>query len=826
MVSNPQLELAHKFVENTNKNIFLTGKAGTGKTTFLKHLQTNSPKRCIVVAPTGVAAINAGGVTIHSFFQMPFGPHLPREAITGSTTQFASGHTKISKTKIDIIKSIDLLIIDEISMVRADLLDGIDDVLRKYRDRYKPFGGVQLLMIGDIQQLAPVVKDEDWNILRPYYKTLYFYGSRALQQTDYISIELKHIFRQSDNKFIDLLNKIRENNIDEKTLDELNSRCIPGFEGNQQEGYITLTTHNNKARELNLRKLSSLKTPSFTFEAGINGDFPEYSYPTDYELLLKPGAQVMFVKNDPSPEKAYYNGKIGIIEEIDDEDDRILVKCTEDNEYIAVGRTEWENCKYSINPESKEIQETVVGKFFQFPLKLAWAITIHKSQGLTFEKAIIDAQASFAHGQVYVALSRCRTLEGLVLSTPIREFSIKTDNEVHQFSKDISRNTPNQDKLKQAEIDFQREIILDLFDFKKLLSRIFGCIKIANEHASSLLTDLNPVFQEMQKRVKTELQDVAEKFHPQINFLFSNLEEKNNKALLQERIAKASAYFNEKIQTRIFSIITSLRIDTDNKNVKKDFKKYIENLYQEACVKTACMKSVLNDFDLKKFLEVRALASIENLPTNTSKTKDAPVNESTLENKALFDVLRSWRNNLAREQNVPAYRILTQKAIAALAEEMPASLSELLKIKGIGKAKVKTFGAEILELIEGYCTKNNVDYHPDYKLELEPKKEKKPKVDTKKLTFDLYNQGKSIEEISRERSLTLQTIEGHIAHYIEKGELEIIRFLAKEDLEKILSAIDEVGTTQLSALKEFLEDEYDFGKLKLAVAYSKSITSD
>ena len=382
MDHNPQLDLAFNFVEFTNKNIFLTGKAGTGKTTFLHNLRKKSPKRMIVVAPTGVAAINAGGVTIHSFFQMPFGPYIPNQnaqiAETGRTgeTQFAAGYTKISKSKKDIIKSLDLLVIDEISMVRADLLDGVDEVLRRYRDRDKAFGGVQLLMIGDIQQLSPVVKDDEWRLLKPYYQTAYFFGSRALQSTDYVSIELKHIYRQSDRDFIEILNRVRENRADTATLQHLNQRYQKEFRGTDEEGYITLTTHNSRARELNSSKLAELNKKEVLFEALVEADFPEYAYPTDAQLVLKIGAQVMFVKNDISAEKQFYNGKIGKLVNIDEEDYLLYIACPGESEPIAVGRAEWENTKYEINPETKEIEESVIGKFIQYPLKLAWAITI------------------------------------------------------------------------------------------------------------------------------------------------------------------------------------------------------------------------------------------------------------------------------------------------------------------------------------------------------------------------------------------------------------------------------------------------------------------
>lgn len=400
----PQLKLALDFVETTGKNIFLTGKAGTGKTTFLHNLKKSTSKRMVVVAPTGVAAIGAGGVTIHSFFQLSFGPQLPENLYKKGEV---SGLQRFNKTKINIIKSLDLLVIDEISMVRADLLDGIDRVLRRFKNRYKPFGGVQLLMIGDLQQLAPIAKDNEWAILQEFYESVFFFSSKALQQTNFVSIELSEIFRQSDQYFINLLNKVRNNELDTNSINELNKRYIPNFNPNDKDGYITLTTHNHQAKSINDAKLNALKTEAKTFEATVKGNFPEHSYPTDYNLTLKVGAQVMFVKNDPTYEKQFFNGKIGTLEDIDDEG--LYVQCPDDPSPILVTPLTWENTRYTLDRNTKMIKEETTGSFTQYPLKLAWAITIHKSQGLTFDRAIIDAQAAFTHGQVYVALSRCRT---------------------------------------------------------------------------------------------------------------------------------------------------------------------------------------------------------------------------------------------------------------------------------------------------------------------------------------------------------------------------------------------------------------------------------
>ena len=437
MQTNLQLDLAFNYLENTGTNIFLTGKAGTGKTTFLKKLKETSPKRMIVVAPTGVAAINAGGVTIHSFFQLPFGPYIPgSEMASGQNKSYSH---KFSRDKINIIRSMDLLVIDEVSMVRADLLDAISDMLRRYRDRNKPFGGVQLLLIGDLQQLAPVAKEDEWNLLREHYASPFFFDSKALSESDYLCIELTQVYRQADDTFVRLLNNIRENRFDENTLHTLNQRYIPNFKPNDKAGYITLTTHNYQAQQINNRKLQELPGPAYTYKAEIKDDFPAYSYPTDEVLELKQDAQVMFVKNDSSGERRYYNGKIGRIVFISPS--KIIVSDELGND-ITVDRETWTNVKYTIDENTKDITETIAGSFSQYPLKTAWAITIHKSQGLTFEHAIIDASAAFSHGQVYVALSRCKTLEGMVLSSPITRNAMISDEKILSYTSSLSERQP------------------------------------------------------------------------------------------------------------------------------------------------------------------------------------------------------------------------------------------------------------------------------------------------------------------------------------------------------------------------------------------------
>lgn len=824
MDKNTQIELAHNFVEYTNKNIFLTGKAGTGKTTFLKRLGGKSLKRMIVVAPTGVAAINAGGVTIHSFFQMPFGPFLPRDILTQhiESTPYAAGYTKINKTKIDIIKSIDLLIIDEISMVRADLLDGIDEILRHYRDKNKPFGGIQLLMIGDIQQLSPIAKDEEWNLLKPYYESVYFFSSRALKKTDFITIKLKHIYRQTDRDFIDLLNYVRDNKIDQECLDQLNKRYLPDFIPKENEGYITLTTHNAKARKINEKKLLKLDVPSSKFTAVIKGDFPEYAYPTDLKLKLKTGAQVMFVKNDSSPDKRYYNGKIGRVEKINEKNRIIYVKSADENDLIEVQPEEWQNCKYDLHPETKEIEEKIVGSFTQFPLKLAWAITIHKSQGLTFEKAIIDAKASFAHGQVYVALSRCRSLKGMVLSSPLSANSIKNDSTVLDFTFQTERNPVDHIQLENSKQVYLKELVLDLFSFTTLLQAVYFCIKVTKDNAHALLGNLVEIFPGIYRSVKKDIEQVAENFRRQLHHLMAGNSDIETDTFIQKRICKGAVYFSEKIESQILSAINTIRIESDNKQVRKDIKKALDRLVHEATIKYTCLESCKHGFSIQTYLDSRAKAQIEKTGFKASKTSDE-ISLQDLPHPELFNMLREWRFSIAREKDLPAYMVAHQTMLVEICTHLPASLPELKTLRGIGRKKVEQYGKDILGVIYKYTREKGLNYSPDFNTPVASRKSNQNKANTKEISLKLFRSGKSIDEIAQERSLTSNTIEGHMAYYIENGSLDIHHFMDKDLLTRISEVIEKNHTYSVKSVKEALGSSVSYGQIQMVLAYGKAM---
>ena len=567
--TNEELSIAWDFVEHTGRSIFLTGKAGTGKTTFLKTVVEQSKKRTIVVAPTGVAAINAGGMTIHSFFQLPFTPYVPNARIQ---SKFDFG-----KEKRRIIASLDLLIIDEISMVRSDLLDAIDSVLRRYRDHYKPFGGVQLLMIGDLQQLTPVVTPEDESLLKPYYDTPYFFGSKALQQIEYVTILLSQVFRQEDAAFLDVLNHIREAHPTTNDIATLNQRCQPTFIPKQGEGYIRLTTHNYLADNYNENELKKLPGQSYTFQAQIEGNFPEYSYPTSEVLTLKEGAQVMFVKNDPTGEHRYFNGRIGEIVEISES--RVCVLCAGDSEGIEVEPLEWENAQYQLNPETRVIESKVQGTFRQLPLRLAWAITIHKSQGLTFERAIIDANLSFAPGQVYVALSRCKTLEGMVLSAPIEARAIIADKRVEDYighqEEEAQRSISQLPQLKE---EYYRFLLLELFDFHDIFYKEEHLLRLMTEFFYHSFTDTTELHKRVLSNFSSQTMAVSDKWVQKIRQ--SSMEQLHTEEF-QERVKRSAEWFEASIHD-VFanSIDLAAQIKSNNKQAMNRFTESLADVRQ------------------------------------------------------------------------------------------------------------------------------------------------------------------------------------------------------------------------------------------------------
>lgn len=697
--TNPQLEKAFDYIQNTKQNVFLTGKAGTGKTTFLHRVKQECIKQMAIVAPTGIAAINAKGMTIHSLFQLPFGLHLPNRK--QPISQF-------TKKKINLIKSLDLLIIDEISMVRADVLDAIDKVLCRFRDPRKPFGGIQLLMIGDLHQLPPVVKNEEWVLLKDYYDSAYFFDSNALKKTNPITIQLTHIYRQSDEVFIKLLNKVRDNRLDENVMKTLNSRYIVNFQPKEEEGYITLTALNRTAQAINEEKLMALPNSKHHFHAKITGEFPAHAFPTEEVLEFKEGAQVLFIKNDRSPEKRFFNGKIGRIVEIGKE--HIYVKCPNDEKTIAVSPVEWKNVKYTLNESTKEITEEEKGTFVQYPLKLAWAITIHKSQGLTFEKAIIDAQAAFAHGQVYVALSRCKSFEGIVLRSPIGFGSIKTDGLVKDYSAEAERNPPDATHLLLAKKQYEQDLIEELFNFRTTRLVLKDLIKQALENQPKFIAPVFPKVSDWETQADQLLFSTAAKFAPKLQAYFTTSDLPTTNTVLMNRLQKASHYFGNCIKEGLMPILNKIVILSDNQEVKRKTTNTLNSLKKEIFLKEKCFEEVLNNgFASQKYLQTKANAAIRfAAQQNAAPAKPTLTIPEEVPHPELYKELYLWRNTTAARLKRQAHEVIPSISLIDLTKKLPTQKATLLKVKGLGRAKTQTFGKELLALVDDYCYRHQL----------------------------------------------------------------------------------------------------------------------
>ena len=713
-MDNPELTLAYNYAQYTHRNIFLTGKAGTGKTTFLRHLAANTHKRMVVLAPTGVAAINAGGSTIHSFFQIAPGLYLPGREVNQSKRY------GFSKQKLSILRTLDLLVIDEISMVRCDLLDAIDDILRRYQNRNKPFGGVQLLMIGDLQQLAPVAQEKEWDLLREHYATPYFFDSHALQLTDYTVIELNKVYRQQDMEFITLLNQVRDNRLDEQGFSLLNSRYIPGFRPSEDEHYIILTTHNHQADSINEKRMAELTAEPMIFRAEVKGEFPESSYPTDKELTLKAGAQVMFCKNDASRDKAYYNGLIGQIVNISSQGE-VRVSVPEENghrRYIDVNPVVWENLKYETNARTGQITEKVVGTFSQIPLRTAWAITIHKSQGLTFDKAIINAGKAFSPGQVYVALSRCRTLDGMVLSTPIDRSVIWNDRAVTDFNRQAVLRHPTVQQLQQDRRNFVEELLCGLFEWQSFLMRLQEFERRCAEKLGRYYPEYIRTLSEIDRQVESELVKVGHTFQIQIRQMIALTEVYDDNTALHERVQKGIAYFMSKAADLLEQFFEEGLPDIENKQTIEFLSNEFDPLKADYELKMALYLNCAQHFSLDIYWDTKAKAAMKEdasarpskkskKTAGTSKGKTHAVKEETPLmnidmnnlNPEVFMRLKVWRTKLSIKNHLKPYMVLSNATLAAIASVCPRTREELEAIPGMGPAKLREYGEEILALI-------------------------------------------------------------------------------------------------------------------------------
>jgi hypothetical protein len=707
---NITFNLASDLVKNTNISLFLTGKAGTGKTTFLKHIQNTCNKRLVVVAPTGVAAINAGGVTMHSFFQLPFLPFI-KEANHGfgqvecvnKFTHFKN--VKFNREKIDLLLELDMLIIDEVSMLRADMLDCIDETLKYYRRNQLPFGGVQVLLIGDMFQLPPVTSENEWALMSQYYKSPFFFSSEVYQQLNPAHLELNKIYRQKEERFINLLNNIRHNNMDDYDFELLQERYDPEA-ARYQDGLITLTTHNRTADNMNQQKLAEIESEAMVFEGEINGDFNEKALPAEKALNLKEGAQIMFIKNDL--EKRYFNGKLAKIKRI--AKDEIIVEF-ENGDELKIERETWKNIRYNLNRDENQIEEEEIGSFKQFPIRLAWAITIHKSQGLTFDKLAIDAGASFAAGQVYVALSRCRTFDGLTLLSRIYQNSILSDERIVQFSLKQSSEQKLMDSLEDAKFEYSLSQLYKTFDLRKVVKEytLFEAYT-----ATKQIPDKEETMQHLSAMIRNlnEHRIVADKFKIKIEQIIKQTPIDEN--LLSERVKSAKTYFAQRILDDAFKPLQSIENDLKPKAKTKQF---IANLQK---VKSFTWKRIHD-------IETAALGAFDLSINAIDKPVDVTINTS-------------------------------QKTV---------------------------------------------------------------KVNSKEESFKLYKEGKTIEEIAAIRGMVSSTIGGHLAHYVDLGELNALDFVSLETIDLVGKLLAE-GKERFGELKAELPEEVTYDQLRMAVAFLKN----
>jgi hypothetical protein len=726
-----------KFINGTNQSLFLTGKAGTGKTTLLKEIVETTHKKTVIAAPTGIAAINAGGVTLHSLFHLPFGSFIPDEGIPQvanlsfqlTNPKALLRNLKMNAQKKALIREMELLIIDEVSMLRADLLDAIDTILRYVRRNSSVFGGLQILFIGDLWQLPPVVKNEEWSVLKNYYSNIFFFNAITFKKTELVYLELDKIFRQTDSRFIDLLNHFRLNTINQSDIDLLNQCYKKQFNLLDNEGYIYLTTHNHKADKINKEALEKLPGKTYRFEADLDGEFSEYAFPVDPVLELKEGAQVMFIKNDYSGNQAYFNGKIGKIDAVSE--DHILVSFPDGSEPAEIERYTWENKKFALNQETREVEERIVGTFSHFPLKLAWAITIHKSQGLTFEKAVIDISQAFAAGQTYVALSRITSLEGLVLASPVRWSGPEIDDDLAAFAKSKITEERANEKYRIASKKYINQQVSEAFNFNELAQSL-------NEHIATY--DKDTVKSAKQKhlswalKLKKELKEIIKvsgKFQNQLKSIIHS-DSEDHLIKLKNRVGAAKEYFIPLLKEKQEEIESHMQVVRKEKGIKKYLKELmlLQGLFYGQIIlihkaEALCI-AVINDEEINKDTFYSATESVKK-PEEDKKEK---------------------------------------------------------------KEKKK-------------------------------KEKGKPKIKTAQITHDLYKQGKSIDEIAKERSLSVITIEKHLSDCIAQGKIDISELMDSKRIKEVLKAIETVDTSLLKPVKEHLGDDYSYAEIKYVMSWLK-----
>lgn len=810
---NEIFDLAFRFITETSENIFLTGKAGTGKTTFLKYLKDNCTKNVVVAAPTGVAAINAGGVTLHSLFQLPFHPFLP----TRNHKEELLGKIRYNKQRQQLLRKMELLVIDEISMVRCDVMDAIDTILKSIRRNYDtPFGGVQLLCIGDLHQLPPVAQNHEWAILQEYYASPFFFDSVAIKEQMPLLIELNKIYRQKEDSFVRLLNKVRNNQMDADDFEDLHMRYDPLFSPMPGEKYITLTSHNKQAAEINQQKIENLFTNPFTYKAEIEEDFPEHIFPAEAELLLKEGAQVMFLKNDVIA-KRYFNGKIGVVKLL--EPNKIIVDC--DGVDIEVAKETWENTRYTLNRNDGKLEQETIGTFTQYPLRLAWAITIHKSQGLTFEKVMIDAGASFSSGQVYVALSRCTSLEGIVLLSKLSSATLFSNDNVIKGQQSLTHRGSLAERFTGARQVFTQQLISDIFSFNDIEIGIALLLHHITQQQDKLNPESLPWIENIKQHFITD-KSVGLKFIDVVSGIMKDEPVIESNDIAQKRISDAANHFEPKFLA-YQKALQNHPLTTEHKETSNIIN---EQLNQLALAIYSCiyyLQYCKQPFSVSTFLQHKlkfALPKI-NLTCYASGKKET---YTDVANTELYNTLKRWRDMKVEEEQVVIYMVANQATLKEIATYLPLTKKDLLQISGFGKAKVEKYGEEIIEAVEEYCSRNAIETN----MASLPSKASKEKVlreknavaktDTKTISFNLYKEGKSITEIASERNLTVGSIETHLIPFIVDGEIKIDELVSKEKQQLIRNAVKIHGILSHATLIKNLPSNISYGEVRMVLA--------
>ncbi|HTD94353.1 MAG TPA: helix-turn-helix domain-containing protein [Chitinophagaceae bacterium] len=840
--TNEMFSLAVDLVNSSSRSIFLTGKAGTGKTTFLKYIREHCSKNIAVVAPTGVAAINAGGVTIHSFFQLPLSPFIPgipeessdyfNRKASEKPSDTVNRHDLISRLrlnseKIKVLQELELLVIDEISMVRSDTVDAIDTVLRHARKRpFDRFGGVQVLFIGDMFQLPPVVRSQEWKLLSPYYQSPFFFDSLVVREELPLYVEFSKIYRQSEENFIRLLNQVRNNRLDEEGFSLLESRFQPQFRRTENDGYIILTTHNDSARETNRMQLQQLPGLLFTYPASIELSFPENAYPADELLQLKVGAQVMFIKNDVDKARRYFNGKIGQVIRL--EKDKIFVQCDQEPE-IEVKKEKWENIHYTVDKASRQISSDVLGSFSQYPLRLAWAITIHKSQGLTFEKAIIDAGDAFAPGQVYVGLSRCTSLSGVVLKSKVRTNSLSTDPRISQFSSSSASAASLKMEVEQLGRKYLESILLSSFDFERPIQIITELISYLGEFSTSFNAAAGPWSRTVLEKI-IGFQETTMKFRPWIqNQFFQPIPPQEN-MVLRERIGKGALHFVKELSDLISFLATS-PASTDNRLHAKEYNETLRELFSALSLKRYTFQACTDYLDIGAWQKAKQQFTLPSFAANSY----GGASEQRLQSPhpILYQQLRKFRDSICARTDMPIYMVAGSKSLLEMAEFLPMTDEALVEINGFGPARVEKYGQQFLDIIQTYCHDNGLETRI---AEKEGRKEKKSskksstkrasdKPDTKSVSLSMFQEGKSIPEIASHRNLSPGTIEGHLTVAVGNGTLAVEQLLSPGKLSKITNAITGIENESLTTIRQRLDEDISFGEIRFvlaSIAYRKT----